>query len=259
MTGGTLTRTLLGQETTAEDLAYDAAIGAGTAGILRGGGKILSTYLKGGDTATAAKETIAEVVEETIAAKQTFQSTTRPLGDEFIDDLVGRVNSTGQTVDDLAGRPGSFNRNVAKNKLLDSFPDDTLMQRSHLGQEPFTPEAISPEITLSGHGIWEKGIGYTKVPDNTWLNRYGPLNTIMYNDSIANRVEQGLLDPVKTYGPGDLIPNMRLFPPMNAEGTLRMVGDPVFLHPMHQQGLLLSEILQPGLGPVNWAACSVLR
>ena len=36
MVGGTITRNLLGQETTPEDLAYDAAIGAGTAGIFRG-------------------------------------------------------------------------------------------------------------------------------------------------------------------------------------------------------------------------------
>ncbi|MBS0150491.1 MAG: hypothetical protein JSR31_06075 [Nitrospira sp.] len=180
---------------------------------------------------------------------------------EGITTLVeGKSTSSGNPVplDFTDQRPGSFNPNVAKKKLLDAAEGtDTLLQRSHLGREPFTP-VTSPEITLSGHGVWEKGAGYTVVPENTWVNLYEPLGELLSNDK-ANLVERGLLNPIRTYGPGDLIPNMRLFPPFNSLGTLKMVGDPIFLHPMQQEGLLLSEILVPGMGPVNWAACSPLR
>jgi len=161
-------------------------------------------------------------------------------------------------IDNLADRPGSFNPNVAKNKLLDAAEEnDTLLQRSHLGQEPFTP-TTSPEITLSGHGVWEEGAGYTIVPENTWVNRFGPLGEILSNPE-ANMVEEGFLDPVWTYGPGKVVPNMRLFPPGDRISRLDMAGDPIFLNLAQQEGLLLSEILTPGLGPVNWAACARVR
>jgi RHS repeat-associated protein len=161
-------------------------------------------------------------------------------------------------VDAPPEQPGSFNPNVAKTKLLDAAEEnDTLLQRSHLGQEPFTRTA-GPEITLAGHGVWDEGAGYTIVPENTWVQLFEPVGEVLLN-SKANDVERGLLDPVRIYGPGEVIPNMRLLPPANAADTLQLVGDPIFLHPMQQQGLLLSEILVPGLGPVNWAACSVCR
>ena len=161
-------------------------------------------------------------------------------------------------IDNLADRPGSFNPNVAKTKLLDAAEEDyTLLQRSHLGREPFTPTS-SPEITLSGHGVWEKDLGYTIVPENTWVNRFGPLDETLSNTE-ANLVEQGWLDPVWTYGPGDVIPNMRLLPPADRISYLKLAGDPIFLNEMHQEGLLLSEILKPGMGPVNWAACTRVR
>jgi len=90
------------------------------------------------------------------------------------------------------------------------------------------------------------------------VNRFGPLDEILSN-SEANLVEEGALDPVWTYGPGDVIPNMRLLPPADRFSRLELAGDPIFLNEMHQEGLLLSEILKPGMGPVNWAACTRIR
>jgi hypothetical protein len=161
-------------------------------------------------------------------------------------------------VDAPPEQPGSFNPNVAKNKLLEAGEEnETLLQRSYLGREPFTRTA-GPEITLSGHGVWDRDAGYTIVPENTWVQLFEPVGEVLMN-SKANMVERGLLDPVRVYGPGEVIPNMRLLPPANRRGTLQLVGDPIYLNTMQQQGLLLSEILVPGLGPVNWAACSVCR
>jgi RHS repeat-associated protein len=156
-------------------------------------------------------------------------------------------------VDDVSERPGSFNPGAAKRRLLDEAPGDSLLQRSHLGRRPFTP-TDSPEITLSGHGTFDPSLGFTRIPENTWLNLYGRFGRRISNDR-GNLIERGLLDPLRTYGPGDVVPNLRLTPGLTAMGRLKMVGDPIFVNPTRQGGLLLSDMLRPNLGPLNWAAC----
>ena len=242
MVGGTLTRTLLGQETTPEDLTYDAAIGAGTAGVLRGAGKMLSTYLKGGDVTEAAKETITEVVEQTKAAQKEAASTVRPLGDEFIDDLIP---------DEIT--PGSFNPNVAKRKLLEEA-DDRLIQRTEFEPrlEPFGA-FDSPEISLSGHGLLKESFGYTTIPENTWLNVFGEFGDRISNNR-GNFIETGFMKPLRTYGPGEQVPDLLLLPPFSPKGDLSLLGNPIYT--IEETGVRLSEIFKtPNLGPVNWAAC----
>ncbi|MBI5909227.1 MAG: toxin [Betaproteobacteria bacterium] len=68
--GGTVTRSLLGKETTREDLAWDAFIGAATAGTLKGGGAIISKLRNGGDASTLVQETIEDVAEQSDTAYQ---------------------------------------------------------------------------------------------------------------------------------------------------------------------------------------------
>ena len=243
MVGGTITRNLLGQETTNEDLAYDAAIGAGTAGIFRGAGNLLSTYLKGGDVAAVAKETITDVVEQTKAAQKAATSTVRPSGDEFIDDLIP---------DEVT--PGSFNPNVAKKQLLNEA-DDRLIQRTELEVEPkLEPFGVfdSPEISLSGHGLLDPRLGKTVIPENTWLNVFGEFGDRISNNR-GNFIETGFMKPLRTYGPGDEVPDLRLLPPFSPKETMKLAGNPIYT--IDETGIRLSEILRPNLGPVNWAAC----
>ncbi len=159
-------------------------------------------------------------------------------------------------VDDVAEQAGSFNPSVARRRLLESMPPDTLTQRAR--GNPYTP-VTSPEITLFGHGEVLPGLAPVIVPENTWLLRYGPLFRTI-NLTRGHLISRGLLNPMRVYGPGDIVPEMRLTPPYAPRPWVDRVlfpsvGDPISVHPARPQGVLLSEILVPNMGPVNWAAC----
>jgi len=155
--------------------------------------------------------------------------------------------------------PGSFNPNVAKNSLLDEAEEQEryLFQNSHLGRDPL-PGLPSPEITFAGHGIWLLFDGWITVPENTWVNIFTPIGTRM-NEIIGMDVDQGLVNPLHTYGPGERMPNLRLLSHVGSDFAghpmrTNLAGDPILT--IETGGFPLSSLLRPNMGPVNWAACS---
>lgn len=212
--GGTLTRELLGQETTAEDLAYDAAIGAGTAAVFRGVGTILSTYLKGGDTAKVVTETVAEVVEETKAAKQNFTPTVTPLSSVLTDDngALGAVVARSEEL--LKARPDLAQGSRAVPSKLDVLAvgdalDDAFLQSFpagavERGQRVWSlnfgvrPNNGSIALSVSGNGRRLNDAQYALV--QSAMNRLG---YGVERLSIGQRTaDVGSRTPLHAEGPG---------------------------------------------------------
>lgn len=104
------------------------------------------------------------------------------------------------------------------------------------------------DVVLSGHGSYDPANGYVTVPDGTSVVTYTPHDDVLAND-VANEIELGNFPaPYKVYNSGDLIPNYTLHPIPD----LPVAGNPVLV----DQPTLLSELLQPGMGTVHWAACT---
>ncbi len=71
------------------------------------------------------------------------------------------------------------------------------------------------------------------------------------NDSVGRSIETGApVAPIHTYGPGEPIPNFTLRTPDNL--TIYSGSSTV------GQSTPLSDLLQPGMGNVHWAACTKL-
>ncbi|HXJ75730.1 MAG TPA: hypothetical protein VNM37_22930, partial [Candidatus Dormibacteraeota bacterium] len=96
--------------------------------------------------------------------------------------------------------------------------------------------------------------GYTRVPAGTsvtFYSRHGqPLS-----DALGNAIEQGTVNknqPRETYGPGELIPDYRIYPPGNLNIAKGGKDTTVVTleHPTQ-----LSSLLKEGMGKVDFAAC----
>jgi RHS repeat-associated protein len=104
------------------------------------------------------------------------------------------------------------------------------------------------ETVFAGHGEYRYGSGDTVVPDGTTLKVYSPHGGTI-SDSTGLAIELGLGPAaVTTYGPGSVVPNYTLKPPT---GLTVMSGSTTVDAPTQ-----LSGLLQPGMGTVNWAACT---
>jgi RHS repeat-associated protein len=120
------------------------------------------------------------------------------------------------------------------------------------------PASVNANI-LSGHGGLLVGDSspVTTVPQGTsftvWTE-HG--NTI--SDALGNAIETGRnitlnefpeAAGARSYLPGSVVPDYTLAPPFNP--TLNILGNPTTV----ATPTPLSQLLQPGMGNVNWAAC----
>lgn len=111
-------------------------------------------------------------------------------------------------------------------------------------------QGASNGTVFSGHGAYFPANGTTVVPEGTEITFYSEHGGTI-TDSLGNAVETGQdVSQVfqRTYGPGSEIPNYTLQPP---EG-LSLQGSPLTV----TTDTNLSELLQPGMGRVCWAACT---
>lgn len=103
---------------------------------------------------------------------------------------------------------------------------------------------------FSGHGAYYPQNRTVIVPEGTQITFYSSHGATI-TDELGNRIETGQdLSNVfqRTYGPGSVVPNYTLSPP----GNLKIMGDPVTV----TEDTNLSELLQPDMGKVCWAACT---
>jgi RHS repeat-associated protein len=105
------------------------------------------------------------------------------------------------------------------------------------------------EFVYSGHGGIRVGDGTpVTVPEGTSLHMYSHHGETI-SDRLGNKIETGSPTPVEVYGPGEQLPNYTLFPP----DGLNILGTPRNL--TVTRPFSLSELLQPNMGNVHWAAC----
>ncbi|MES2534839.1 MAG: LysM domain-containing protein, partial [Pseudomonadota bacterium] len=108
----------------------------------------------------------------------------------------------------------------------------------------------SKGTVFSGHGGYEIGRGITVVPEGTSLTVYSKFGGTI-TDRLGNVVETGGdLSKVysRTYGAGDRMPNYTLYAP----DGLALQGSPVTV----SRPTRLSDLLKPGMGQCQWAACT---
>jgi RHS repeat-associated protein len=117
---------------------------------------------------------------------------------------------------------------------------------------------------LSGHGGFEvtNSSPITILPQGTSVSVWAEHGNSIY-DSLGNSLE--LKKPItykeygndivgaKTYLPGSVMPDYTLYPPFDPD--LNIMGNPTTV----MKPTRLSEILKPGMGNVNWAACLVVE
>jgi len=104
----------------------------------------------------------------------------------------------------------------------------------------------------AGHGQFDPNNGNVTVPTGTYITFHSPPNTTL-TDEAGNVVEQGGTTAYSvTYGPGQSIPNYTLYPPAGLSVT--RYGPTTVNSPAN-----LSTLLKPGMGEVDWAACTSVK
>ncbi|MFE2601034.1 RHS repeat-associated core domain-containing protein [Streptomyces sp. NPDC059396] len=105
------------------------------------------------------------------------------------------------------------------------------------------------QTVFAGHGGWFLFNGWTRIPKGTSLATYAPKGRSI-SDFTGFRVEIGdvSLAPVKVYGPGSRVRNLRLYPPTE-DLAIRNGSKTV------ASKTSLSDLLKPGMGTCHWAAC----
>lgn len=106
------------------------------------------------------------------------------------------------------------------------------------------------DSVFSGHGGYSAANGSTIVPEGTTLTVWAE-HGMPITDRVGNAIEMGL-DPgmqngARSFLSGAEVPNYTLFPP----DGLNIMGNPVTVG----RPTLLDELLQPGMGHCQWAAC----
>ncbi|WKG03650.1 toxin glutamine deamidase domain-containing protein [Mycolicibacterium sp. HK-90] len=128
---------------------------------------------------------------------------------------------------------------------------DSPPENGNVSHESPGTDAIGPDnrYKLSGHGDYYAENGVFRVPENTTITTYAehgsPITT-----ALGNLIESGG-DRSRVYSqtfyPGEEIPNYTLYPP----DDLNVVGTP---HTV-DRATLLSDLLRPNMGNVDFAAC----
>ncbi|MBL1278764.1 MAG: VCBS repeat-containing protein [Fluviicola sp.] len=90
--GGTVTRSLLGEETTSEDVATDLLISIVTAGVMKGGGTVLSRAGQRMSVGDEVGEVFVDSMEELVEIGSRELDIPRPTSFAFIDDVVVESN-----------------------------------------------------------------------------------------------------------------------------------------------------------------------
>lgn len=113
----------------------------------------------------------------------------------------------------------------------------------------------------TGHGHYRFGYGQTTVPEGTPLTiwEYSGRRAGLLPDDAGRAIEMGRYDLLNaadfqgsyTALPGSQVPNFRLQPPSNM--TIMSRSSTV------SRTTPLSDLLKPGMGHVEWAACTVTR
>jgi len=102
-----------------------------------------------------------------------------------------------------------------------------------------------PRTFLAGHG--EVVSGTFTIPEGTWITFHAPPGATI-TDQFGKSIEGGAATKYnETYGPGDVIPEHRLSPP---DGL-----DTLTTSTKVTSRTLLSDLLKPNMGRVDWAAC----
>ncbi|MEC4592951.1 MULTISPECIES: putative adhesin [Nitrospirillum] len=116
---------------------------------------------------------------------------------------------------------------------------------------PLPPKKVVPppprKVILSGHGGYESGS--VAIPEGTSVTVYSEHGATI-SDPLGNMIETGQdVSHVysKTFGPGEVMPDYTLYPP----DGLKIMGGQTVTSPTR-----LSELLQPNMGDVHWAACT---
>lgn len=117
--------------------------------------------------------------------------------------------------------------------------------------------------TLSGHGNWPAQNGFGVMPEGTYLQFASGEGQPLAN-SVGRILDVGMEPPggfSGGIGPGELYPDYQLSPP----GNLSIAGNPNVIGPgvapvpgqpnIVSTPMNLSDILQPNMGKVFWAAC----
>jgi hypothetical protein len=134
--------------------------------------------------------------------------------------------------------------------------DDANMDRtvfSGHGDYPFNYPAN--KMRQSTRDLIQDRSNFIEVPEGTSITFYGT-HGMTISDRLGNAVERNTVPTQQfseTYGPGELVPNYRLRPPVQPKLHIkyRLGGGNVTV----TEDVLLEDILKPNMGPVDWAAC----
>lgn len=135
-------------------------------------------------------------------------------------------------------------QDVAGNILGRSFAADGTVLSGH-GGIPGTPVQHIPQIGIPHN--------HMVVPEGVRIRMYGAEgDTIL--DSLGNQIEWQMRwpfrpKPVDVYGPGDVIPEHVLYPPINPK--LNIENNPVTV----STATSLADLITPNGGTYDWAAC----
>jgi RHS repeat-associated protein len=115
----------------------------------------------------------------------------------------------------------------------------------------------NPNI-LSGHGSYNPRNGTVTVPEGTSVTVWTEHGNSI-SDKLGNYIETGKditfqdfgskITGARTYLPGSQMPNYTLHPPFNPD--LNIMGNPTTVW----RSVNLSNLIKPGQGNIQWAAC----
>ena len=127
------------------------------------------------------------------------------------------------------------------------LPGEGVRLPSGIYEGPGRPDG---QQVLAGHGTYDPANGGTVVPDGTSLVFSGK-DRPSIPDAFGNMLESngGDIEATRVFGPGSVVPNLTLLPTrgdLALMGSSTLVGEPT----------LLSDLLEPNMGIVHWAACT---
>jgi hypothetical protein len=118
---------------------------------------------------------------------------------------------------------------------------------SHYAAQVLPGGRVDGEIVFAGHGVYRVGDGAVTVPEGTTLKVYAEHGDTI-EDSLGLAIEAGDdVVPVRTYGPGEVVPDYTLKTPDDLvilEGSVAVT-----------ESTRLSALLEPDMGVCHWAAC----
>jgi hypothetical protein len=113
------------------------------------------------------------------------------------------------------------------------------------------PGRADGQAVFAGHGAYVPGSGFIRVPQGTRVYVYSAFGEGLDNlEGLSIELGVGPA-PVKVFGPGDFIPNYTLTPPKG----LDIASSSITVN----RATPLGELLEPNMGVVHWAACTVCR